>query len=349
MTPIILASSQLHAAGEGWMTDFAAAKEKAAKENKTLLIEFNGSDWCGFCIKLNRQVFKQEAFKQGVKEQFVLVELDYPTNKSKQSAELIAQNAKLKKIYPVKGYPAIILADATGVPFAQTGYLEFGPEAYLQHLQSLLPRRAQIKQLLEEASQLEGLKKAEVHMKLLSTIPERLIHHYPGIKEQIPQLDPEDTTGFMAGLKLDAAIKQLDKDIDALYDDNNSSKAPALIDQFIAERELSRSRLISLEQMKLQIQVSLAKRADDLDLLQKHVDDYITKYEITGVSKQAALTRKVGPLIIAKRNKDALRISKEIIAIAPTSHYGIKATRYEKIMLERISAQAAKDAQKAAQ
>ncbi len=346
-TPIIMTSSLLHAAGDGWMTDFSAAKEKAAKENKLLLIEFNGSDWCGFCIKLNNQIFKQEVFKQGVKEHFVLVELDYPRNKSKQSDELIQQNAKLKQLYPVRGYPSVILADAKGVPFAQTGYLDLAPETYLKHLQSLLPRRDIIANLIEEASLLEGVKKAEIHMQLLSVIPKRLAHHYPGIREQIPQLDPDDTTGYMAGLKLDTEIKQLDQAIDALYDEKNVSKAPDLIDQFIAERKLSENRLISLKQKKLQIQTSLAKRAGKLDLLQKHVDEYITNNGVSGINKQAALMRKVGPLIIAKRNKDALRVCKEIIAISPKSQYGHKAIKYEKVLLDRINIQSAKDSGKA--
>ena len=69
------------AAGEGWMTDFEAAKQKAAAENKDLLVDFTGSDWCGWCIKLVDEVFKHDAFKQGAADNFVLVELDFPQDK----------------------------------------------------------------------------------------------------------------------------------------------------------------------------------------------------------------------------------------------------------------------------
>ena len=63
----------LWASGDGWMTDFEAAKEKAKKEGKDLLIDFTGSDWCGWCIKLSKEVFEQEAFKKEAPQSFILV------------------------------------------------------------------------------------------------------------------------------------------------------------------------------------------------------------------------------------------------------------------------------------
>ena len=74
------------AGGEGWTHDFEAAKKQAADENKDLLIDFIGSDWCGWCIKLNEEVFSHDEFKTGVKDKYVLVELDYPKDTSKLSA-----------------------------------------------------------------------------------------------------------------------------------------------------------------------------------------------------------------------------------------------------------------------
>ena len=53
------------AGGEGWSSDFAAAKKEAAASNKDLLVDFTGSDWCGWCIKLDKEVFSQEPFKAG--------------------------------------------------------------------------------------------------------------------------------------------------------------------------------------------------------------------------------------------------------------------------------------------
>ncbi len=78
--PLIAAFSltPASAGGEEWSHDFAKARTAAASENKDLLVDFTGSDWCSWCIKLNKEVFGHEAFRSGVKDSFVLVELDYP-------------------------------------------------------------------------------------------------------------------------------------------------------------------------------------------------------------------------------------------------------------------------------
>ena len=119
------------AGGEGWSSDFEAAKKQAAESKKDLLIDFTGSDWCGWCIKLNDEVFKHDAFKAGVKDSFVLVELDFPKDKSKLSEETQKQNKELGEKYAVQGYPTILLCDADGRPYAATGYQKGGPEKYV--------------------------------------------------------------------------------------------------------------------------------------------------------------------------------------------------------------------------
>ena len=85
------------AAGDEWMTDFEAAKQKAAAENKDLLVNFTGSDWCSWCIKLVDEVFKHDAFKKGVADNFVLVELDFPQDKSKLDESTQTQNEMLQE------------------------------------------------------------------------------------------------------------------------------------------------------------------------------------------------------------------------------------------------------------
>ena len=84
-------------------------KKQAAESNKDLLIDFTGSDWCGWCIKLHKEVFSQDAFKEGVKDKFVLVEIDFPKDKSKLSEETQKQNEELGEKYAVQGYPTILL------------------------------------------------------------------------------------------------------------------------------------------------------------------------------------------------------------------------------------------------
>jgi thioredoxin-related protein len=124
-------------AGEGWMTDFEAAKVKAKAENKPMLLDFTGSDWCGWCIKLDKEVFGEAAFKEYAAAELVLVELDFPRSKE-QSAELQAQNKKLAKQYGVRGYPTILVLSPDGKLIEQTGYQRGGAEAYVEHIKGIL-------------------------------------------------------------------------------------------------------------------------------------------------------------------------------------------------------------------
>jgi thioredoxin-related protein len=118
------------------MTDFELAQTKAKEENKSLLLDFTGSDWCGWCIKLKDEVFSKSAFKDYAKESLVLVELDFPRNK-KQSAEVKKQNEALAQKFGVRGFPTLILLSPEGELIGKTGYRQGGAEAYVEHLKEI--------------------------------------------------------------------------------------------------------------------------------------------------------------------------------------------------------------------
>jgi len=120
-----------------WMTDFDAAKAKAKAEKKVLLVDFTGSDWCGWCIRLDKEVFAHKEFQDYAAENLVLVKLDFP-RKTKLSPELEKQNKGLAKKYDVQGYPTIKLLKPSGSEIAETGYQEGGPAKYVEHLKKLL-------------------------------------------------------------------------------------------------------------------------------------------------------------------------------------------------------------------
>jgi thioredoxin-related protein len=119
-----------------WMTDFVEAQKKAKAEGKDLFINFTGSDWCGWCVRLDKEVFSQPLFIYEAQKRFVFVYVDFPRNK-KLSEQLQEQNEKLAQRYEARAFPTIVLALADGQPYAQTGYLEGGPMAYLQELAKL--------------------------------------------------------------------------------------------------------------------------------------------------------------------------------------------------------------------
>ena len=140
LTILLAGASLTMAGGDAWLTDFDKAKEQAKKDDKAILIDFTGSDWCGWCIKLDQEVFSKQEFLDYAGKKFVLVEIDFP-RKEKLSDEQKKQNEALAKKFGVEGFPTIILTDAKGRKFATTGYQEGGPQAYIEHLDKLLERK----------------------------------------------------------------------------------------------------------------------------------------------------------------------------------------------------------------
>ena len=127
-------------AGEGWTHDFEAAKVRAAAENKPLLLDFTGSDWCGWCIKLDKEVFSQEEFKAYAKDALVLVELDFPRDASKLPAGVAEKNEALSKKYGVRGFPTILVLSPDGKLVEKTGYQRGGAAAYVEHIQEIVAK-----------------------------------------------------------------------------------------------------------------------------------------------------------------------------------------------------------------
>lgn len=123
--------------GADWMTDFEAAKSKAQAEGKPMLLDFTGSDWCIWCVRLTDEVFSRKAFVDYADDELVLVKIDFPRDKP-QSDELKAQNKALAEKYGIRGFPTIILLSPEGEMIEKTGYRRGGPDEYVSHLKSLL-------------------------------------------------------------------------------------------------------------------------------------------------------------------------------------------------------------------
>lgn len=124
-------------AGNDWKTDFEAALDEAKAQDKAVLVNFTGSDWCGWCIKLDKEVFSQDAFKQFAADGLVLVKIDFP-RKNTQSEVLKAQNEALSEKYGIRGFPTILVLSSDGQLLGKTGYQGGGPEAYVAHLKEFI-------------------------------------------------------------------------------------------------------------------------------------------------------------------------------------------------------------------
>lgn len=123
---------------DGWNTDLEKAKATAKAENKHILIDFSGSDWCGWCVKLDKEVFSQPTFQEYAKDNLVLVLADFPRDKSNQSAALQKQNEKLSQEYGVRGFPTVFILNPDGEAIDKTGYQDGGPEPYVEYIKKVV-------------------------------------------------------------------------------------------------------------------------------------------------------------------------------------------------------------------
>ena len=134
---LIMASFAIQAQELKWETDINKAIKVSNKTKKPLLLFFTGSDWCGWCIRLQKEVLKTPEFATWANKNVVLVELDFP-QRTPQPAEIKAQNNGLQQAFGVQGFPTIYFATAKikqGKPsftdLGSTGYVAGGPSAFL--------------------------------------------------------------------------------------------------------------------------------------------------------------------------------------------------------------------------
>jgi protein disulfide-isomerase len=120
-----------------WEENLETALQKAKAENKAVLVNFTGSDWCQWCIKLSDEVFSKSEFEDYAEDNLILVRLDFPRN-IEQSAETKAYNNQLAQRYGVQGFPTVLLFNSQGQMVLQTGYQPGGPVSYVEHLKNKL-------------------------------------------------------------------------------------------------------------------------------------------------------------------------------------------------------------------
>jgi protein disulfide-isomerase len=120
-----------------WQDNLEKALQQAKKENKAVLVNFTGSDWCIWCKRLTEEVFSKKEFETYAKKNLILVKLDFPRN-IEQSTETKMYNNNLAQKFGVQGFPTILLFNSSGKLVLTTGYQPGGPASYVNHLKSYL-------------------------------------------------------------------------------------------------------------------------------------------------------------------------------------------------------------------
>ena len=131
---VLLNLSTIYA--QEWQTNFEKAKNTASIEDKPIILVFQGSDWCAPCIKLDRQVWSTDTFKEYASEHYVMLKADFPRKRENSLSETQTKaNAKLAETYNKNGiFPFVVVLDAKGNVLGKTGYKKTTPEQYIKEL-----------------------------------------------------------------------------------------------------------------------------------------------------------------------------------------------------------------------
>ncbi len=136
---VLLASVSVTFA-QDWQTDFTKAKEIASKENKSIILVFQGSDWCAPCIKLDKEIWSTEDFKRYATAHYVMLQADFPRRKNNALSEIQTKaNAALAEKYNKQGYfPFVVILDSKGTVLGQNSYKKTTPENYIKELNAFI-------------------------------------------------------------------------------------------------------------------------------------------------------------------------------------------------------------------
>lgn len=144
---LVLGSMTIQAQELTWQTDMNKAMELSKKEKKPLLLFFTGSDWCGWCMRLQKEVMKTPEFTKWANDNVILVELDFPRN-TPQSPEIKKQNMELQQTFAIQGYPTVWFVNASKKDgkinlekLGSTGYVAGGPNAWLEGADKILGKK----------------------------------------------------------------------------------------------------------------------------------------------------------------------------------------------------------------
>jgi thioredoxin-related protein len=117
-----------------WLTDYQQAQQQAKANHKLLLLDFTGSDWCGWCMRLRKEVFSKPEFHDYANKNLVLMEVDFPRAKE-QTRDLRLQNQNLAQRFGVEGFPTIVVLNGEGKIIGALGYIEGGAAAFISQLE----------------------------------------------------------------------------------------------------------------------------------------------------------------------------------------------------------------------
>ncbi len=251
-----------------WRADLPAALAQAGREDKHVLVDFTGSDWCSACIRLRRNILDSKAFMQWAGKQFVFVEVDIP-QKPVLPAEQLAENKAVAEAYGVSGFPTIMVLNARGL--VTGGFL--GDVGQVDAAVAHLERALRVSAMFEQAEELSGEEKARVLMAAYRLFPggKAFERHRDKLEADILKHDPDNATGMKDILEVrsQAVLFEAERETVPRF----SAEYGQLIERQLAEAlEPNRAGVLMA---KCQYALGTARTVDDLEQAKKLLEQVI--------------------------------------------------------------------------
>ena len=254
-------------AASTWSMDLPASMEKAVQEKKSVLVDFNGSDWCAPCQMLRANIFDTPEFAAYAKDKLVLVDVDLPNGDRITEAQKKINRA-LVRVYNVQGYPTVLILNKDG--YVVGGF--YGSLTDMKEVKkaidAALSNVAAFDAAIDEAKPLSGQAKADCLLKSYQLVPEDLQANNKQLKELIMAHDATDASGFKSADKA-AGQKEKDEDeaanfVSKLQDDLRNQHLAA-IDRELQRKEKSKAYKVALYWAKYDVLLEEFFMAEDED------------------------------------------------------------------------------------
>ena len=255
-------------AADGWMTDLPAAMQKAAKENKLVLIDFTGSDWCSACVQLRRNVLDNPDFRAYADERFVLMEVDLPQRKSFDPV-LRAKNEAIAARYGVAAYPTIMVLNPQG---GVLGGFQEGDKTVKEAI-AVLDNAYTVDALFRKAAMQSGLERAKTLYEAYLIYPDSkgFAAQNEALRNEIVKCDPQNVTGIHdAAAVIEQARLFLNQRSRYAY---NSPELGKLLEQQLREAMPANRPSVMLE--RCQFDMPTARTGEDIVATRKMFEEVI--------------------------------------------------------------------------
>lgn len=207
-----------------WTTDLDAARNRAAAEGKSVLVDFTGSDWCGYCIQLKKNVFDKPEFEAFAKNDFLFVEIDVPRDIKRIGQELYNKNQQLCRQYKISGFPTILILSPEG--YVVGGFVGGSNMARTKDCLTAAKENAQ---KVSQAAKLQGSAKAKLLADVHASLPQDLKVANTAMVEAIAEADTDNVTGMKDAAKAGAQMQEIETKLKATR--GNAEKALPIVNE----------------------------------------------------------------------------------------------------------------------